>query len=199
MGEHPLQNSWTFWEHVKAQGGKNYGDTFTQLGSFNTVEGFWNFKNNLPHPSAVFFTKESGPRRLKDRELEGFSMFKTGIKPAWEDKRNETGGEYYLRTELSTYDLDTYFEKLLCGCIGETLDPDNYICGVRLVDKSKGARPCYRLEVWFSTREQEICDSIRANLISCLDGDALKDFASHGQMISNNTGQKRGGSNRNLK
>lgn len=38
-GLHTLETSWTFWSFQKCD--KSFEDSLTQIGSFNTVEGFW--------------------------------------------------------------------------------------------------------------------------------------------------------------
>eukprot|EP00953_Heterococcus_sp_UTEX-ZZ885_P008207 4924-Heterococcus_DN1.PRE.2 len=76
-------------------------------------------------------------------------------RPEWEDAANATGGEWSCRERLTTHALDTYWENLVLGLIGETIDwGDEYvcmytvtvhaqICGARVVDKSRGKDTYY--------------------------------------------------------
>ena len=114
------------------------------LGEFNTVEGFWGFFNYLPQPSEIFWTAETGQKKYSNRTVNGYSLFKKGIRPEWEDRMNMTGGEYFCRMSMTPMQLDQLWENLLLGTIGETMDPADEICGARLVDKTNGSKPLYR-------------------------------------------------------
>eukprot|EP00953_Heterococcus_sp_UTEX-ZZ885_P025854 14024-Heterococcus_DN1.PRE.2 len=65
-------------------------------------------------------------------------------RPEWEDAANATGGEWSCRERLTTHALDTYWENLVLGLIGETIDWGDEICGARVVDKSRGKDTYYR-------------------------------------------------------
>ena len=53
--------------------------------------------------------------------------------------------------------------------IGEELDPDNYITGIYLTDKHMRGTVSLRLEIWFSTPDETICDYITEELRQRLD------------------------------
>jgi len=200
VGENKLENSWCFWEHRKGGGANDYGAKMFLLGEFESVEGFWRFKNNMPNPSAVFFTMAGGQKRFEDREIDGFSMFKSGIRPEWEDPLNSNGGEFFCRQMMSPVALDDAWEKLLLGLIGEVVDPNNEVCGVRCVDKSKTGRPTYRLEMWFKGRDSDISETLKENLTTCLGHNLLKEYMEHTVAMTNHGGGgSRKSSNRNLK
>mmetsp|Transcript_16665 Transcript_16665/g.32327 ORF Transcript_16665/g.32327 Transcript_16665/m.32327 type:complete len:216 (+) Transcript_16665:394-1041(+) len=207
-GFHPLQNAWCFWEHRKGGTGSDYGSKMFQLGEFQTVEDFWRFKNNLPQPSEVFFTPQSGHKKFADREIDGFSMFKSGIRPEWEDKANLYGGEFFCRQTMAPAHLDEAWEKLLLGLVGETIDSGDEICGVRVVDKSKGNRPTYRLEMWFRSRDKDVLENLRTQLQKCLGANLLKEYMEHNAAMNTHgagapkarpSGPAAGGSNRSLR
>ena len=168
----PLNSGWSIWEHRK-QGkgmtmGKEYMAGMARIADFKTVQGFWQFWNQLPLPSE-FFTNKSGHKRVfEDRELEALSVFREGIEPMWEDSMNTNGGEWYLRRPLNPDELDKYWEELVLGCIGETIDEGNEICGVRVVDKSKGSRVNYRLEMWFRRDEPAINERLKKGMMKCM-------------------------------
>jgi len=197
--EHHLLNSWVFWEHRK--GGSDYGAKMKELGEpFDTVEGFWRYKNNIPAPGAVFFTAATGQKKFPDRDVEGFSMFKAGIRPEWEDPANMSGGEFFCRQTMSDSMLDNSWEKLLCGLVGETIDIGDEITGARVVDKSKSGKPTYRLEMWFKTRDQAKLEQLKDRLATCLGNNLLKEFMEHNVAMNNHhIGGRRGGSGRNFK
>ena len=155
-----------------------------EIGDFNTVEEFWNFKNNLPLPSEIFYTQEGIRMKFADRDVEGYSLFKKGIRPEWEDKLNKNGAEIFCRKMFDPRDLDEIYELLCLGLIGETIDPEDEVCGIRIVDKSRGARPMYRVEVWFKRQDEKTKEAIQANVRDCLRRNILTDYRKHSQMLS---------------
>jgi translation initiation factor 4E len=197
--KHPLQSSWAFWEHRRGAS-SDYGSQMHILGTFNTVEGFWRFKNNIPNPSDVMFTTTGGQKKLADRDIEGFSLFKDGVRPEWEDPANMHGGEFFCRQAFSSQQLDDVWEKLTCGLVGETIDPEDEVCGARIVDKSKAGRPTYRVEMWIRNNPGPHADRLRNNLSNCLGGPLLKEYSDHGGSLSGHGGSKaKGGSGRGFK
>ena len=89
-------------------------------------------------------------RQFTNRQIEGFSVFREGVEPKWEDPMNENGGEWYFRRGMQLDKFDEFWEEIVLAMIGEVLDPGTEeICGVRIVDKSRDNRRAYRLEVWF--------------------------------------------------
>jgi len=115
-------------------------------------------------PSQVFATEEGAKRAPVD--IEAISLFRKGIRPEWEDIKNMNGGELFVRKTLSPAMLDQWWEGLVMGAVGETMDPSDVICGVRMVDRSAKSRVMYRAEIWFSCSEKSdaaMVDKIREN------------------------------------
>lgn len=79
-------------------------------------------------------------------------MFKTGIKPEWEDPKNAEGSEF--RVELANFKdgpvLQSVWETLVFDmCIGKCPHIVDGIAGVRLNQKLVGnTLKGYRIEVW---------------------------------------------------
>ena len=150
--ENRLNTGWSIWEHRKQTGrfnGDAYLDSLVRVADFRTVERFWQHWQQLPLPSE-FFHDGSGVRPFSNRQVEGLSVFREGVEPKWEDPKNEDGGEWYFRKGIQAEKFDMYWEEAVLAMIGETLDPGTEeICGLRIVDKSKGSRNIYRLELWF--------------------------------------------------
>lgn len=177
---------WVLWEH-KAAESKNpnqWKDNMLALCSYNTVEDFWRFWNHIPRPSEVFFDGEFR-KKVDGKTIEEYSLFKKGIEPEWGDPQNSTGGEWMCRQSLDGAVLDLYWQNLVLAVIGETLEegltlttaatepetdndnnsslPKDAINGVRVVDKSKGY-PMFRLEIWLSTRDATVRETIKEKL-----------------------------------
>lgn len=141
-----IENAWSVWEHRKNAPGAAYGTSMSKLCTFNTVQGFWRFYNHTPCPSQMFTTENGTTSKFGDREIDGISVFKKDIRPEWEDLKNMHGGEFSVRRNMNTAQLDQYWEDLLLGTIGEMIDPTNVITGVRIVDKSGKGKMLYKLE-----------------------------------------------------
>ena len=118
---------------------------------FKTIEEFWLNWTHLPRPSEVF-TAGGQTKEVEGRIIDGYSIFKKGIRPEWEDKNNAEGGEFSVRKYMQPELLDAFWENMVLGLIGETIEDADEICGCRVADKSgKGktkSGPMYLLELW---------------------------------------------------
>lgn len=189
MEEQPLENSWTFWEHRRGDG-RYYKSNMVDLGTFNTVEGFWRHMNNIRKPSEIFTCSENGRRKFPDRIIEGYAMFKKGIRPEWEDKSNMNGCDLSCKQYFDLKELDDIYEKLLLGSIGEICDDGDNISGIRVIDKCKKLKHeykyLYRVEIWFKHRSPKIADKIKDRFNEILGKELKYEYSSHQQSIKNN-------------
>ena len=143
-----------------------------EICEFSTVEDFWKFWSFIPRPSEVFFSGDTF-KEVDGRIIDGFSIFKKGIIPDYCDVVNRDGAELSCRRNFPPDVLDTYWENLVLGLIGETIDDDDQICGARVVDKTgKSNRAIYRLELWYRSKLPEVADRLRVRMVDALlDGD----------------------------
>jgi translation initiation factor 4E len=184
----------------------NYGDLTRKVASIDDVQSFWRYFTHLPQPSAILGESLKVQRQEEDglaHTLAAIMLFRGDIRPEWEDEANKKGGHFqftlqYERTRtikdnnpVSKPDAtitswlartDEFWNNLVLGLIGETLEPSDFITGVRLVDKVKppvkpGARPVghLRVEVWFRDASEKakitkLEESIEAHLKTRLDG-----------------------------
>lgn len=164
----PLQYCWHIWEQIipdsksaKSRIG-NYSENTKQLAKFDTVQKFWQLWYHMPQPSELLNHKrmvregQDGKQHLVDALM----IFRDGIKPEWEDPMNANGGhfEYKLRQGQITSgsQVDEYWNNLVLGLVGSTIDCNHLITGVRLVDKLSNVRMgSIRLEVWFTECKSE--------------------------------------------
>jgi len=150
----------------------------SELCHFSTVEDFWRYFSHIPKPSQVFFDGDckkrvggGGTDQDKMRTVEEYSLFKKGIEPEWGDPANVNGGEWFCRQYVEPDVLDLYWQNLVMGVIGETIEdacnPDgsagDYINGVRVLDKSRGF-PMFKLEIWIKTKDEAIRNRIKNTL-----------------------------------
>lgn len=106
--KHPLQFTWTLW-YQEPDRSKSWEDTLNEVTSFSTVEDFWSLFNHIKSPADIKVGSD-------------YSLFKTGIRPMWEDDGNKRGGRWMVnvprqqRQDLDKYWLDTVclpFKKLI--------------------------------------------------------------------------------------
>lgn len=123
-GEHPLETPWTLWfdkkHHAKnskettpapknaenVEQTTNYLGGLSQLGTFNTVEGFYRHYAYLTKPSEF-------PR---DHNI---LCFRKGFKPAWEEFPD--GGCWIIRIKRKTGQnyVNRMWESLIIAVVGE--------------------------------------------------------------------------------
>lgn len=158
------------WEHEQQSSESEYNNSLRPICTFKTIEDFWKYWSYVPRPSEVFFDGQQ-KRLVNGRFVEGFSLFKKDIRPEWEDPANSKGGELTCRKNLDVNTLDLYWENLVLGLIGETIDEADEICGCRVVDKGKqkpGNKTMFKLELWLRTDSQGLAEKLRPRLCECL-------------------------------
>eukprot|EP00439_Symbiodinium_sp_Y106_P034512 s619_g4.t1 len=117
--ETPLETAWTFWYDKKTSDRKEseqYMEGLKQLGSFNTVEGFYRYYSYLLRPSDL-------PR---DHNV---LLFRKGYRPMWEEFPE--GGCWIIRIKrkASQNYVNRMWENLLLAFIGEEFElPDVVGC-----------------------------------------------------------------------
>lgn len=169
--ETPLETAWTFWYDKKTSDRKEsdqYMEGLKQLGSFNTIEGFYRHYTFLLRPSEF-------PR---DHNV---LLFRRGYKPMWEEFPE--GGCWIIRIKrkVSMSYVNRMWENLLLACIGEAFEmPDVVGCvlSTRLKDDV--------LSVWnLSNRDTPARFRIGEKLKEVLDLDmnALIQYKDHMQSL----------------
>ncbi|KAJ5068663.1 eukaryotic translation initiation factor 4e class ii 2b [Anaeramoeba ignava] len=118
--KHLLQNEFSFYFVKKAtdRSQDDYESRVKHICTFNTVEDFWGFYSHLVRPNDI----QGGGDYL---------LFRSGIKPLWEDKENINGGKWILRLKKQL--ASRFFEDMILGLIGEQFEvEDKEICGIAL-------------------------------------------------------------------
>ena len=108
--KHPLQNAWTLW-FFKNDKTRSWEENQRPIITVTTVEDFWSLYNHIEVAS-----------RLPPGS--DYSLFKEGIFPDWEDKRNAPGGRWMINVDKRQRAecLDTYWLEILFFLIGEHAD-----------------------------------------------------------------------------
>lgn len=155
----PLKNEWTF-HLIKVSPKRDeqpvWKDSTKEIADIQYVEDFWALFNNTISVSKM------------DRTCK-VALFKKGIKPTWEDKANESGGNWILKYTLTSTDqarqhslsVDELWRDTLLALIGDSFcganddDDDNdlgkNICGALFTKRSKDCK----ITLWTSCWKEE--------------------------------------------
>lgn len=171
-----------FWNQEHSQSGVLWNQNSSEMSHFfshPTQEAFHIDLHHLPIPSKSFFLKSSrdteGEHRVGQVHTE-YSLFQNGVRPAWEDP--QCVGQLYVKHYFPPELLDSYWQKLAHGVMEGKID-HRYVCGIRIVDKSKGKHPMYKLELWLNTSEPNIRGKIRKQALACIPQDDHYRFNFH--------------------
>mmetsp|Transcript_35904 Transcript_35904/g.86431 ORF Transcript_35904/g.86431 Transcript_35904/m.86431 type:complete len:226 (+) Transcript_35904:44-721(+) len=181
--ELPLRHTWVLWEQIsQPSDGKasQYSDATHKVCSCATVQEFWRIWNHMPQPSELLEQKRL-VREQKDglHTIDSLMLFREGIRPEWEDGANATGGhfQFQLKPPTGGGQIDEYWNNLVLGMVGGTIEPLDMITGIRLVDKLSGPRAAglIRVEVWFKNYDdtkavQDLKRSVDKCMATRLDG-----------------------------
>lgn len=172
----PLRFTWVIWEQIMQSSDKAgaYSDATHKVASFSTVQSFWKLWNHMPQPSELLEQK----RMVREQPdglhvIDAVMIFRDGVRPMWEDTLNANGGHFQFQLKPSTGggQVDEYWNNLVLGMIGATIEPANMITGIRLVDKLSGPRAAnvIRLEVWFTNYDDTAAvQALKKNVEKCM-------------------------------
>jgi translation initiation factor 4E len=131
----------------------DYEAGLTVIGEFDTVESFCRHFNWLKPPSKL-------------ERNSNYHLFKSGIKPMWEDEANANGGKWVLTMKNNPTLLDRSWSWLTMALVGEELEEGDEICGAVVSLRSK----VDRIQVWTRSKDDvERLNSIGKKLVKLLD------------------------------
>lgn len=178
--KHPLEHRWTLWydNPLQKQTTNKYGQTLRAVFSFDTVEDFWCLYNNVKSPSQL------SPNAT-------FYLFKDGVEPKWEDRRNEHGGSWTASVPKSPNQktvLDAWWLNAVLGCIGEQFSDGDEVNGIAVNIRMKGDR----IDLWTKTASNEALQmSIGKQLKNLLDIQGQIGFSVFADKLTNNKAKDR--------
>mmetsp|Transcript_27563 Transcript_27563/g.31736 ORF Transcript_27563/g.31736 Transcript_27563/m.31736 type:complete len:203 (+) Transcript_27563:182-790(+) len=158
-----FEYDWSLWEHFNIPGA-SYADTMHIIGNFDNIEAFWQHWNNLQHSKLdnIFFTVNEGAFNMFKRDnreirIEGLSLFKKGITPAWEDDENKKGGDLSIQMSYDVGKVSAIWQDLVLATIGGQIPCTNLINGIRVIDKAIVSNPKshFRFEIWVNYPETQ--------------------------------------------
>lgn len=169
-----LKHKWWLWEQVVQSERGTFTDALRKVVSFDTVQDFWSIWNGLPQPGELLdqkrITREmpSGPAVA----IDAIMIFRDGISPEWEHPMNSTGGHFQmmLKPTLGAGQIDEYWNNIVLGMIGHTIEPAELITGIRLVDKLSGPKSntAIRIELWYSKASEAQVNALRRSMEKCM-------------------------------
>ena len=131
----------------------SYEAGLTVIGEFDTVESFCRYFNWLKPPSKL-------------EKNSNYHLFKTGIKPMWEDDANANGGKWVLTMKNNPTLLDRSWSWLAMALVGEELEDGDEICGAVVSLRTK----VDRIQVWTRSKDDvERLNGIGKRLVKLLD------------------------------
>ena len=138
----PLQSSWTlYYDNPRETPTGDWLANLKLIATFSTVEGFWAAYNNVV---------PAGQAPLNGN----FHLFKSGIKPMWEDESNKSGGKWILtcpKKDSREGKVDEWWLYTALALVGETLDVSGgEVCGA-VVSCRKAAD---RLALWVGSTDE---------------------------------------------
>jgi len=172
----PLRYTWAVWEQImqSSDKGAQYSDATHKVSSFSTVQEFWKLWNHMPQPSELLEQKRI-VREQPDglHVIDALMIFRDGVRPEWEDPLNSSGGhfQFQLKPSIGGGQIDEYWNNLVLGMTGATIEPVNMITGIRLVDKLSGPRAAnvIRLEIWFTNFDDNAAvNALKKNIEQCM-------------------------------
>lgn len=150
----PLRHQWLLWEGYAYEGKARFDDLQRSIASLCTVQDFWSAWTCIPQPSELFdgntIVRNDGNGVKK--AVTNIMVFREGICPTWEDVANRRGGHFQctLRNNVQPWLADEYWNNLVLGTVGGTIEHSDLITGVRLLDKFASEidkLKCVRLEL----------------------------------------------------
>ena len=93
------------------------------------------------------------------KRINTFSLFRKGIRPEWEDPKNQDGADFQLSLKLSDTDevlsgISKTWEDIVFDVVTRQFPSMDLICGVRILDKSTvGRANLIRFEIWISSSQ----------------------------------------------
>lgn len=173
-----LDRSYSIWFQTNQQAKKRpkseqqYEEGLQSIGTFNTIQGFWQYWNAIDLKKLPNFCT--------------LSVFKHPIKPMWEDPHNTNGGQWVIRCGDRCQTPD-FFTKLALSLIGNYFDCHEDLCGVVLSMKPK----FNSLSLWNCQVEPDLVGQVEDELKQLLevedpDGKFIIEYKDHsGTMVTN--------------
>jgi translation initiation factor 4E len=143
---YPLPHAYTLRSHSESNG-QSYKTSHYHVLDLETIADWITLRRNL-QPGSVFAVPGLSYRH-RGRTISGFSLFRDGVRPEWEDSRNENGFTCSLRGTLSSPAIDELWNDLVVDFVRGGLD--ECVLGLQLTRKCIRRTACVKFDVWCSS------------------------------------------------
>merc|ERR1712130_48309 len=158
---HRLNAQWTMWYDQGCKSTQKWGEHLQRILDFDTVENFWRLYNNMVAPTSL-------------KQGCTYHLFRTDVRPEWEDPVNRNGGKWVIIPQKSK--IDDNWLSLLLATIGETLtDAEDEICGIVVSIRKKQDK----IAIWTKGTNEGTVLQIGNKLKECMVIENKIDFQSH--------------------
>lgn len=79
------KGEWSLW-YYEREAGKTWEQCFHEVAAFKSVEEFWILTNSIIPPTEI-------------HDGCNYALFRSGVRPMWEDERNQNGGRWVITVE----------------------------------------------------------------------------------------------------
>lgn len=141
--KHELQHQWCLWVHQRPgsqKAGQAWSESQLLVHEFGTAEDFWCMWHHSYSPSKL--------------ENVDYSLFRKGIKPAWEDPAFKNGGRWLIKLEkVKAQSLDELWLSLNLALIGEAFQDQggDLVCGAIVSVRNRASK----IALWLSGSKDE--------------------------------------------
>lgn len=113
-----LKCEWSFWYYEK-EVGKSWEQCFHEVAACKSIEEFWILFNSIKLPMEI-------------NEGCNYALFRSTVRPMWEDERNYNGGRWVISLEkrVDIDEVNRLWLDTLLLIIEEQLSESSSICGV---------------------------------------------------------------------
>ena len=153
-----FETPWSWYAHYQC-GSTNYVASYVKVGEFRNVAEFWYLFNRMPSVNAV----HRGSLRVRDQRVVAYSLFRSHVKPEWEDPINNVGSEWGCRETLDEKLFVGLWRDFVLGVIGEQIP---HVVGVRAINKSNRNRQMHKVEIWMDCTDTKRTQECRRCLTS---------------------------------
>jgi len=144
--ECPLQSQWILRGHYRSDT-QTYKVNHVHLMDLDTI-GCWVGLSTHLRPGVAFCTTGVS-YAVRGRPLVSISLFRDGIRPEWEDTRNDDGFNCTMRSEMSSDEVDALWDALVMELVrGGFCDS---MLGVQLTRKICRRTPIIKFDVWIAS------------------------------------------------
>ena len=160
---------WTFWETYISKAVKlEYHDSNKLIFKWHDLITFFQFWNKYPGKDIKNILYDGNNVKYFFNEkyrINSMNIFQEGIKPMWEDEKNNGGKYYQLDYQIKKDQIDVFsnlanvnWKKLALCVMGGNVPHSEFINGIRFVDKTdfdRGKIIMFRIEVWVGKNMEE--------------------------------------------